>query len=161
VFTRARHWSLSRVRWNQFTPSHYIFLRYILILSSCLRLGLSHSLLSLGFPTKMLYTIRISSMRATWTVHLILLDLNTLVIFSEAESLNKHVYISDSAWHLCCVWKWSRLRFSRSLLETSTVYSQRVSLSCVVRLYITLIKMINEKSSSAELIRSSIFTCPQ
>jgi hypothetical protein len=40
VCTRARHWSLSLVRSIQSTDSHPTSLRYILILSSCLRLGL-------------------------------------------------------------------------------------------------------------------------
>jgi hypothetical protein len=38
--TRARHWSLSRVRWTQSTPSQPISLRFILILHSHLRLDL-------------------------------------------------------------------------------------------------------------------------
>jgi len=39
VFRRARHWSLPRTRWIQSTCSHHIFLRFVIILSSCLRLG--------------------------------------------------------------------------------------------------------------------------
>jgi hypothetical protein len=40
VFTRTRHWSLSWATWIQFTPSHPIYLRSILILSSHVRLRL-------------------------------------------------------------------------------------------------------------------------
>jgi hypothetical protein len=39
MFTRARHWSLSWARFIQFTPSHPISLRSVLILSSHLRQG--------------------------------------------------------------------------------------------------------------------------
>jgi hypothetical protein len=44
VFTRARHWSLSRSRWIQVTPLQPISLRFILILSSHLHLGSSSGL---------------------------------------------------------------------------------------------------------------------
>jgi hypothetical protein len=49
VFTRALHWSLSWARWIQSIPSHHISLRFILILSTHLRLGLPNGLLPSGF----------------------------------------------------------------------------------------------------------------
>jgi len=52
----------------------------ILILSYHLRLGLPNDLFPSGFPTTILYAFFVSSMRATCTVHLILLDLITLVV---------------------------------------------------------------------------------
>jgi hypothetical protein len=52
VFLRARHWSLSWARFIQSIISHIIFLTYILILSSHLRLGLLSSLFLSGFPLK-------------------------------------------------------------------------------------------------------------
>jgi hypothetical protein len=51
-FTRALHWSLSRVRWIQLIQLHPICLRFILILSSYLRLGLSSGSFLLTFPPK-------------------------------------------------------------------------------------------------------------
>jgi hypothetical protein len=44
VFTKVRHWPLFWERWNQSTPSYAISLRYILILWSCLFLGLPSGL---------------------------------------------------------------------------------------------------------------------
>jgi hypothetical protein len=57
VFIRARHWPLSRARCIQSTVSHPVFIRYILILSSHLRLGLPSGLFPRGFPTKILYDV--------------------------------------------------------------------------------------------------------
>jgi hypothetical protein len=54
VFTRALHWSLSWATWIQSISPHPISLRYILILSSHLRLCL-FSCLFHGFPNKILY----------------------------------------------------------------------------------------------------------
>jgi len=44
VFTRSCHWSLSWSKWIQSTSSHTLSLRYILILSSHLCIGLPSSL---------------------------------------------------------------------------------------------------------------------
>jgi hypothetical protein len=55
VFTRTRHCSLPSARWIQFTPPHFISLRYILILSSQLRLVLPSVSFFLAFPPKSLY----------------------------------------------------------------------------------------------------------
>jgi hypothetical protein len=51
VFTRGLHWSLSWAGSMQSIPSHTISLRYILILSTHLRLGLPSGLFPSGFPT--------------------------------------------------------------------------------------------------------------
>jgi hypothetical protein len=48
-----------------------------------LHLGLPNGLFLSGFPTKILYTCQISPMHITCTIHLILLDLITSVIFGE------------------------------------------------------------------------------
>jgi len=77
----ACHWSLSWARWIQSTPFHPISLRYSLILSSHLSLGLS------GFPTKILYAFLIYPIRATRPAHPILLDFITLIIYGEAYKL--------------------------------------------------------------------------
>jgi len=63
VFTTARHWYLSSATYIQSTPSYHISLRYILIPSSHVRLGLPNDLFPLGFPTKILYVFLISLMR--------------------------------------------------------------------------------------------------
>jgi len=83
VFTTACYWSLSQARWIQFISSHPISLRSILIFSFHLHLGLFPSC----FPTKILYAFLISSMCATCPIHLILLDLITLIIFGEVYNL--------------------------------------------------------------------------
>jgi hypothetical protein len=66
---------------------HPLSLRFILILSSHLCLGLPHSHLSSGFSTKILYPLLTSTMCAICTIHLILLDFFTLIIFGEGCKL--------------------------------------------------------------------------
>jgi hypothetical protein len=75
VITRARHLSLS---WT----SHPISLWSIEI-SYHLQLGLPSGLFPSGFSTKILYPFIISPISAKYPAHLILLDLITLIIFSE------------------------------------------------------------------------------
>jgi hypothetical protein len=55
AITRALHRSLSWARSIQSIPSHPSSLRYILILSIHLRLGLPSGLFTSGFPTNILY----------------------------------------------------------------------------------------------------------
>ena len=57
--------------------------RSALILFSHLRLSLPSGLFPSGFPIKTLYTPLLSSIRATYPAHLILLDLITRIIFGE------------------------------------------------------------------------------
>jgi hypothetical protein len=65
VFTRALHWSLFWARSIQSIPSHPISLRFILILSTHLRLGLPSGLFYSGIPTNILYAFLFSPIRAT------------------------------------------------------------------------------------------------
>jgi hypothetical protein len=71
----------------QFTPHRPISITSILILSSRLLVGLLCGLFASGFPNKILYAFLISPMLATCAVHIILLYLNTLIIFGEAYKL--------------------------------------------------------------------------
>jgi hypothetical protein len=51
-----------------------IYRRYVLILSIHLHLGLPSSLLPYGFPAQILYAFLFSLIRATYPVHIILLE---------------------------------------------------------------------------------------
>jgi hypothetical protein len=73
VFTTARHRSLSRASWIQFTPSHSS-VRAISISSFHLRLGLPSGLLPSTFSTNVLYIHMTYPMPATFPPHLILLN---------------------------------------------------------------------------------------
>jgi len=62
MFTTASHWSLNSVRWIQYTPSHPISLRSILISMSHLCLGLPSCIFFQDFLTKILYALLSSPM---------------------------------------------------------------------------------------------------
>ena len=79
----VRHLSLSRASPIQSIYPHPTSWRYILILSTHLRLGLHSGLFPSGFPTKTLYTALSSPIRATCPAHLILLDFITRTILGE------------------------------------------------------------------------------
>jgi hypothetical protein len=85
----ARHLSLSRANSIQSQRTPPTSWRYILILSSHLRLGLPNSLFPSGFPTKTLCTPLSSPIRATCPTHLIRLDSTTRTILGkEYRSFN-------------------------------------------------------------------------
>ena len=68
-------------RFIQSTPPHHTSWISILILYSHLRLGLTSGLFPSGFPSTTLHTPLLSTIHATCSAHLILLDLNTRTIF--------------------------------------------------------------------------------
>ena len=83
ALTSVRHLSLSWASPIQSIYPHPTSWRSIKILSTHLRLGLPSGLFPSGFPTKTLYTPLSSLIRATWPVHLILLDFIARTILGE------------------------------------------------------------------------------
>jgi hypothetical protein len=83
LFKRARNWLVSWTRLNQLTVSHSICLIFFLIISSYLSLYLPSSLSHSDFPTKTLYVILVSPVRAigTWLAHPTFLWFIILIIF--------------------------------------------------------------------------------
>jgi hypothetical protein len=61
--------------------------RYILLLSFNVRLGLPSGVFPSGFPTKMLYVLIIYPIHASYTGHVTLLHLITVIIFCEEYRL--------------------------------------------------------------------------
>jgi len=86
TFPSARHLSLSSASSIQSIPPHPTSWRSILILSSHLRLGLASVIFHSGFPTKILYTLLFSPIRATCPAYLILLNFITRKILGEEYS---------------------------------------------------------------------------
>jgi hypothetical protein len=83
MFTTVCHWILSWATRIQNTPSHASPLRSILILSDHLRLNLLSGLFLSDFQNKYMYPFLIFYMRPTCSIHLIILDLITPIIFGE------------------------------------------------------------------------------
>ena len=83
AFTSSRHLFLSWASSIQPIPPFPTSSKFILILSTHLRLGLPSGLFPSGFPTKNLYTSLLSSVRATCPAQLILVDFITRTIFGE------------------------------------------------------------------------------
>ena len=83
ALTSVRHLSPSFASPIQFIYPHHTSWRSFLILSTNLRLGLPSGLLFSDFPSKTLYTLLSSPIRATCPAHHILLDFITRTISGE------------------------------------------------------------------------------
>ena len=83
TFTRDRLLSLLSAIEIQSAPPYSTSWRFILLLSSYLCLPLPGGHFSWGLPTKTLHALLLPPARAKCPAHLILLDLNTRIIFGE------------------------------------------------------------------------------
>ena len=83
AFTSARHLSLSWVSPIQPILPHPTSWRYIVILSSHLRLGLPGGLFPSGLPTKTLYALLLSPIRSPCPAHPVLLEFITRILLGE------------------------------------------------------------------------------
>ena len=93
ALTSDRHLSLSWASPIQSIYTHPTSWRSILILSTHLRLGHPSGLFPFGFPTKTLYTLLSSPIRATCPAHLILLDFITRTLLCEEyKSFSSSIY---------------------------------------------------------------------
>ena len=85
AFTKARHIPWPKPYHSMSDPNSRRSFNIILQLN----LGFPSGLFTSGYPTKNLYEILLSTIRATWPAHLILLDFTTRTIFGkEYRSLN-------------------------------------------------------------------------
>jgi hypothetical protein len=91
IHYRVRNWSLSRARLIQYSPSRPVFLRFILILSSHLRLSLPSGLFPSVLPNHNLVRILVYPTCATCPAHPILLNLIVLIIFIEECKLWRRI----------------------------------------------------------------------
>ena len=114
AFTTARHMYLPWATSIQSMPLHPTSWRSILILSSHLLLGLPSGLYPSGFPTKTIYILLLSPIRATWPAHFIPLDLITPIIFGEK-------YRSLCTTSLLPRPSWAKLFSSNTLFFTSPI----------------------------------------
>jgi len=120
ALTSFRHISLSWASPIQSIYPHPTSWRYILILSTHLRLDLPSCLLPSGFPTKNLYTPLSSPIRTTCPAYLILLDFITRTILGE-----EYISFSSSLCSLLHSHVTSSL-LSRNIL-LSTMFSNTLS----------------------------------
>jgi hypothetical protein len=104
VFTTVRDLFLSWARWIQSTPSCYVSLRSILILSRFTAKSAKCSYPLRFFPMKM-YAFLISPMRAICPVHLILPDLLTLIIWGCIQKFPDRVDKEIYAYKISTLWE--------------------------------------------------------
>jgi hypothetical protein len=87
VITIALHWSLFWARRIKSISSHSIYIIFVLILSSHLRLDLPNGLFLLGFPNVIFYAFIFSPMRAICPTHLVPLDVIVQIIIVKEYKL--------------------------------------------------------------------------
>jgi len=83
ALTSVRHLSVCWTSPTQSIYPHPTSWRSVLILSTHLRLGLPSGLIPSGFPTKTIYTLLSSPIRATCPAHLFHLDFITRTILGD------------------------------------------------------------------------------
>jgi len=132
---RARYWSLSWARWIHSTPSHPTSISSVPSTPS----GLFPS----GFPETIFYAFLISPMRAVCPFHLILRDLITLIVFSEA----------------CKFWSSSLCSLLQSSATSSSSHEGRIRITLGANM--KLLKITNMKGSPKELDCSCPCDSPQ
>jgi hypothetical protein len=109
VFTRALHSPYPEP--DRSSPYHPIpsYLSKIHFIRSIVHpptSGLPSGFYPSGFPTSTLYAFRFSPIRATYTVHLILLDLIVLIILGEEYKLRSSSLCSFIQPILMCIPPW-------------------------------------------------------
>jgi hypothetical protein len=89
--------TLSWARWIHSTSFHSLSLRFILMLSSQLYLGLPSSFFPPGFPTKIPSTFLMVSMHAICPSHVIFFHLITLIILLKSTNYENLLYRISSS----------------------------------------------------------------
>jgi len=155
VFTSACHMSLSWASLIQSIPPHTTSWRSSLILSSHLCLGLPSGLFPSGFLTKTLYTPLPSTICATCSGHLILLDFITRAILGEEyrslhSSLCSFFHSPVALSHLGPNILLNTLFANTPSLHSSLNVSDQVSHSYktngkIIVLYILILKFLGSK----------------
>ena len=151
--THARHLSLSWACSIQSIPPHPTSWRFILILSSHLRLGLPSGLFSSNFSTQILYMPLLSPIHATCPVSLILNFITQRILVEEYRSLSysvcsflhSPVTLSILGPNILNTWFSNTLSLHSSLNVSDQVLHPYKITSKIVVLYILIFKVLDSK----------------